>query len=277
MGYWEKVEEAARYLKEKLPFLPAIGVTLGSGLSSLGERLEGRVAIEYGKIPHFPVSGVPGHGGMLVVGRLKGIPVLLLCGRVHLYEGWNVHEVTLATRVVIACSVRTIVLTNAAGALNPLWSPGDIMLISDHLNLQGVNALCGPETLSFGERFVDMTDVYDRELRAKIKRWAARRGVRLREGVYAGLLGPSYETRAEVRMLRVLGADAVGMSTVQEAIASRQMGAKVVGLSVITNLAAGVSAGPLSHQEVKETADRVKMRLEEIVVGILGLVHGREE
>jgi len=267
----ERVRDAVEFLKKKIPIRPECAVTLGSGLSFLGERLEGRVAIPYSTIPHFPVSKVPGHDGVLAAGKLNGSEVLLLCGRVHLYEGWSPEEVTLATRVAISFSARTMVLTNAAGGLDPLWLPGDLMMIRDHLNLQSTNVLVGPQALKFGTRFVDMTEAYDTELRVRARSWAAARGMKLREGVYVGLLGPSYETRAEVRMLRLLGADAVGMSTVQEAIAARQMGARVVGLSVITNLAAGVSPTLLSHEEVKETAERVKGPFAELIAGVVGL------
>lgn len=277
MDNYSKVQEALGYLRKRLPMFPEIGATLGSGLGFLVDQLTDKCEIPFGDIPHFPSSAVPGHSGKLVVGLLDEVPVLLLCGRVHLYEGYSPQEVTLATRVAIALGVRTMILTNAAGAVSPHWSAGDIMLMSDHVNFQGTNALVGPQDDRLGERFVDMTDAYDSALRGRIRHWAAARGISLREGVYGGLLGPSYETKAEIRMFRGMGIDAAGMSTVQEAIVARQMRARLVGLSVLTNLAAGVSAGPLSHEEVKETAARVQGQFCDLIAGIVALVGAKPQ
>jgi purine-nucleoside phosphorylase len=272
MSLFDQVEEARRFVEKKIRIRPEIAVVLGSGLGFLEQKLAEAVEIPYADVPNMLPSSVPGHSGKLMAGRLQGKPVLLLSGRVHLYEGHSVGQVTFPLRVAIALGVRSVILTNAAGGLSPNWRPGDVMLISDHINLQGENALVGPLEPRFGERFVDMTDAYDVDLRARMKRWAAARGFKLRQGVYLGLLGPSYETKAEIRMYRTFGADAVGMSTVQEAIVARQMGAKVLGFSVITNLAAGVSAGPLSHEEVKQTAEAVKETFAALVLGAVSLL-----
>jgi len=272
MDWFEPVSRAAEHLKARLQTVPKVAVVLGSGLGFLESLVENPVAVPYGEIPGFPVSTVPGHSGRLVVGTLKGTPVMLFCGRVHLYEGHPPQVVTMQVRTAGLLGVKAVLLTNAAGGLDPLWTPGDVMLISDHINLQGTNVLCGPQDPRFGERFVDLTDAYDAELRTLVRRHARKVGFPVREGVYLGLLGPSYETRAEIRMFRQWGVDAVGMSTVQETIAARQLGMRVLGFSVVTNLAAGVSSGKLSHDEVKETACRVQKRFSELVAASVGLV-----
>jgi len=272
MQLYDKVEEARTFIESRVSARPEIAVVLGSGLGFLQKQLAEPVEVEFDSIPHFPRSTVPGHSGKLVVGDLAGVPVMLFCGRVHLYEGYGCPEVTFATRVAVNAGAEFVVLTNAAGSISPNWSPGDIMLISDHVNFQGVNALVGPQDDRLGKRFVDMTDAYDADLRGRVKMWAKSAGIRLREGVYGGLLGPSYETKAEIRMFRGMGIDAAGMSTVQEAIVARQMGARVVGLSVITNLAAGVAAGPLSHAEVKETAAMVQQQFSDVISGVVSLL-----
>lgn len=272
MSTYEQLQETADYLKGRIGAAPEVAVTLGSGLSFLGDRMVGAIHIPYDEIPHFPVSSVPGHSGKAVAGEMGGRRVLLLCGRVHLYEGYSPQEVCHATRAAVLAGADKVVLTNAAGAVWPHWEPGNIMLMKDHLNLQGANVLCGPEDSRLGARFIDMTEPYDAAVRGRVKVWARGQSMTIREGVYAGLLGPSYETPAEVRMARGMGADAVGMSTVQETIAARQLGARVVGLSVLTNLAAGVSPTNLSHDEVKATAALVQepfARLIEKVVELL--------
>jgi purine-nucleoside phosphorylase len=258
MSSYEQLKESADYILSKVGFAPEIVVTLGSGLSFLGDRLDDATHLPFDEIPHFPVSSVPGHSGKAVAGVMAGRRVLLLCGRVHLYEGYTPQQVCHATRAAVIAGADKVVLTNAAGAVWPHWQAGDLMLLKDHLNLQGTNVLCGAEDERLGKRFIDMTQPYDAEVRGRVKMWARGEQVVVREGVYAGLLGPSYETPAEVRMARTMGADAVGMSTVQETIAARQLGARVIGLSVLTNLAAGVSPTTLSHDEVKETALRVQ-------------------
>lgn len=271
MSSYEQLQETAAFLKERIGDRPEVMVTLGSGLSFLGDRLAGATHIPYDEIPHLPVSSVPGHSGKAVAGDMGGRLVLLLCGRVHLYEGYTAQQVCHATRAAVLAGADKVVLTNAAGAVWPNWSAGDIMLMRDHLNMQGTNVLCGPEDGRLGPRFIDMTEPYDAAVRGRLKVWAREQQVTLREGVYAGLLGPSYETPAEVRMLRGMGADAVGMSTVQEAIAARQLGARVVALSVLTNLAAGVSPTQLSHDEVKETAARVQEPFAQLIQKVVEL------
>lgn len=248
-------------------------MVLGSGLSPFASTLENATTIEFPDIPHMPVVTVPGHAGKLVLGTLPGVPnspvVAALAGRVHLYEGHAMDTVVFASRLLVTLGAKVLLLTNAAGAISPIARPGDLVLISDHLNLQGQNPLIGPNDSALGPRFPDMSNVYDRELRARATVAAQRVDCELREGVYAALSGPSYETPAEIRMLRAMGADLVGMSTVPEAIAARHMGAKVLGISCATNLAAGVSAHELSHDEVEQTAKKTRDKFVRIVTEIL--------
>lgn len=275
MDIYSKIEQASQFILGQCGVKPRIALVLGSGLGHVASQMQDAVEIPYDAIPHFNASTVPGHSGKLAVGMLGGVPVMLFCGRTHLYEGYSVEEVTLPVRVAVASGAAVVFLTNAAGAVWPHWSAGDFMLISDHINLQGANPLAGAEDSRLGERFLDMTDAYDAGLRAVVRSYAAGVGARIREGVYCAFMGPSYETKAEVRMARTFGADAVGMSTVQEAIAARHMGARVVGLSVLTNLAAGVSGAPLSHDEVKETANRTQERFVRLVTGALPAIEAR--
>ena len=252
---------------------PAAGIVLGSGLSGFAERLEGATSIPYAEIPGFPASRVPGHPGRLVVGRLEhegaSIPVAAMQGRVHAYEGWSGEDVAFGARVLCALRVRLLVVTNAAGGVNPSFSPGDLVRITDHLNLSGVNPLVGDNDERIGPRFPDLSEAYDARLGALLETAAADLGIPLARGVYACVLGPSYETPAEVRMLRTLGADLVGMSTVPEVVAARHMGVPVCGISVVTNPAAGLSRKPLSHHEVSETAERVRDRMGALVAAFL--------
>lgn len=256
--YLAQIDEAVHFLAPHVKE-PArtVGVVLGSGLGAFAEGLADAHAWSFDHLPHFPISKVPGHAGRLVLGTVGGRPVLVQQGRVHLYEGWTPWEVTLPVRVMTRLGLPTVVLTNAAGGLNPTFHPGDLMLISDHLNLTGANPLTGENLDAFGPRFPDCSDAYGKALRKKANALAKRLGLTLREGVYAGLHGPSYETPAEIRMLAAMGADAVGMSTVLEAIALAHGGVRVLGISCITNLAAGISATPLNHAEVTETGKRV--------------------
>ncbi|MBL8726487.1 MAG: purine-nucleoside phosphorylase [Planctomycetes bacterium] len=223
-----------------------VGLVLGSGLKAFAAEIQAPQTVPFTEIPGFPVPRVEGHGGALVVGRVAGTPVACLTGRVHLYEGWQPSEVVRAVRTLGALGLRTFLLTNAAGGIADELSAGDLMLLVDHLNLTGASPLVGPHRPEFGPRFPDQSKVYSPRLRRLLQQC----GVALRQGVYAGLLGPSYETPAEVRMLQRLGADAVGMSTVHEAMALNALGAEVAGLSLITNLAAGIGDAPLSHDEV---------------------------
>lgn len=254
----KKMEEAAADIRQRARTVPQIGLVLGSGLGVLAEEVQDAVKVPYGEIAHFPVSTVEGHAGQFVFGRFADKEVAVMQGRFHYYEGYSLEQVTFPVRVMKKLGIDTIVVTNAAGGINPDWEPGDLMLIRDHINLTGQNPLIGPNEAELGPRFPDMSDAYNRELRETAKRVAERVGIRLREGVYVGLAGPSYETPAEIRMLRMLGGDAVGMSTVPEVIAAKHMGMKVLGISCISNMAAGILDRPLSHDEVMETAERVK-------------------
>ena len=268
MSLLERLDAAAEAVRARTPLRPAIGVVLGSGLGAFADALEDAVAVPFGEIPHFPASTVAGHGGALVVGRCQGIPVAVMKGRVHFYEGYTLEQVVFPVRVLGRLGVRTLVLTNAAGAINPAFAPGDLMVIEDHLNLLG-NPLLGPNEDALGPRFPDMSEVYDRGLRDVAE--AAGRAVagRCHRGVYVSLTGPSYETPAEIRMFRTMGADAVGMSTVPEVIAARHMGMRVVALSCLTNMAAGVTDRKLDHREVLETGERVKAALLEVLARVV--------
>lgn len=280
MVTFAEIQAAAAAIRDRFGLradasVATVGVVLGSGLGAVADSLVGRggQAIEYGAIPHFPTSSVDGHKGRLVLGQVDDTPVLLMQGRVHRYEGWSPSQVAFPTRVLLALGVERLVLTNAAGGIGANLSPGDLMLISDHINLTGQNPLVGANDLRLGPRFPDMSDTYSQALRAMAREVAASQGVVLKEGVYAGVLGPSYETPAEVRMLRALGADAVGMSTVYEATVGSHGGARVLGLSCITNLAAGLSATPLSHDEVKETATRVEATFSRLILSLVAPLH----
>ena len=250
------------------PRAPKIAIVLGSGLGFLGDQAEQAVRVPYAKIPGFPQPGVVGHAGELIAGTLAGVPVLMQSGRFHLYEGHAPEVAALPVRVFAALGVRTVILTNAAGGMRRTFGPGTLMLISDHINFMGRNPLVGP-AVEGETRFPDMTDPYDSGLRAVARAVASTEHVNLEEGVYLAVLGPSYEAKAEIEMFQRAGADAVGMSTVPEVIAARARGLACVGISTITNPAAGLGTAPLSHQEVLETADRVKGELAQLVRGIV--------
>ena len=254
---YERVEHAARSIRARFDEDVRVGVVLGSGLGAFAEDLEDGVTIPYEEIPGFARPTVEGHAGRLVMGRAGGFTVAVLQGRFHFYEGYSRDEVTFPMRVMGLMGIKSVVLTNAAGGINVDFDQGSLMVISDHLNLMCTNPLLGPNDQRFGPRFPDMSEVYSREFQEIAVQEAREMGLELRRGVYAALSGPSYETPAEVRMLRTLGADAVGMSTVPEAIVARQMGIRVLGLSCITNLAAGVVDQPINHEEVMETGARV--------------------
>jgi purine-nucleoside phosphorylase len=264
-----RLSAATDSIRKRDARVPDIAVVLGSGLSPFADTLVDATVIEYPDIAHMPVVTVPGHAGKLVIGKLPNEPdgpvVAALAGRVHFYEGHAMDTVVFPVRMLVSLGAKFVLLTNAAGGIAPTSRPGDLVLISDHLNLQGTNPLIGPNDSALGPRFPDMTRVWDPELRAIAQRAAQSEGTELREGVYAALTGPSYETPAEIRMLRAMGADLVGMSTVPEAIAARHMGARVLGISCVTNLAAGVSATDLSHEEVEHTAKSARDRFTRIV------------
>jgi purine-nucleoside phosphorylase len=255
----ELLDQSGEFIRTRLGgrSVPAIGVILGSGLGRLAEELEASTAIPYAEIPHFPVSTVPGHAGRLVVGSLAGTPIVALQGRFHLYEGYGPGEVVFPIRTLARLGVKAFVITNAAGGINKAFKAGDLMVIADHLNLTGQNPLAGPHDDRLGLRFPDMSEAYSQAFRQLAHEAAREVNLELREGVYCVLSGPSYETPAEVRMLHQCGADAVGMSTIPEVVACRQMGVKVLGISLISNLAAGISKVPLTHAEVIETGERV--------------------
>ncbi|GED66583.1 purine nucleoside phosphorylase [Brevibacillus reuszeri] len=261
--------EAVAYIEPKLAEKPTIGLVLGSGLGVLADEIENPVIIPYHEIPGFTVSTVVGHKGQLVIGKLQGKQVVAMQGRFHFYEGHGLDAVVFPIRVMKLLGVETIIVTNAAGGINQSYNPGDLMLISDHLNLTFRNPLIGANDDEMGARFPDMSEAYSKELRQLAKSVAAEQGIELREGVYAGLLGPSYETPAEIRMLRTLGGDAVGMSTVPEVIVARHMKVNVLGISCISNMAAGILEQPLSHDEVMETTEKVKTQFLALVNGIV--------
>jgi purine-nucleoside phosphorylase len=260
-GLLGRLDTAADAIRRKARRTPVIGLVLGSGLGAFAEGLADRVAIPYDRIPHFPVpSGIVGHAGELVLGRVGKTPVVVLSGRVHFYEGRAMSEVVFPARVLARLGVRAVILTNAAGGVRLTFRPGDLMVLTDHINALGGNPLAGANEEALGPRFPDMSAIYDARLRSVLKAEASRLRIPLRQGVYVGLLGPSYETPAEIRMWRKLGADAVGMSTVPEAIALRHAGVRVAGISTITNMAAGILKKPLNHAEVLETTKRVGSR-----------------
>jgi purine-nucleoside phosphorylase len=266
---YERAEHAARLIRSRIAEDVRVALVLGSGLGAFADDLEGAEAIPYAEIPGFARPTVEGHAGRLVVGKVGGVMVAAMQGRFHFYEGYKLEEVTFPIRVLALLGASSLVLTNAAGGLNNSFEQGSLVLISDHLNLMGTNPLLGPNDARFGPRFPDMTDVYDREYQDAAIAESHEMGLELRRGIYAALSGPSYETPAEIRMLRLLGADAVGMSTVPEAIVARQMGLRVLGISCITNMAAGVLDRPINHEEVIETGERVRETFAELLRRII--------
>ncbi len=266
--YMARIDGAAEAIRARCGEAQ-IGVILGSGLGDYAEALEDAKVLSYSEIPGFPVSTVPGHAGQFCVGTLHGKRVAMMRGRFHYYEGYSLWDVTLPVRVMQRLGVKTLIITNAAGGVNTGFDPGDLMVISDCFGMTGANPLFGPNLDEFGPRFPDMSKAFDGELRALAHRCAKARGTTLREGVYVQCSGPCYETPAEIRMLRVLGADAVGMSTVPEVIVARHGGLRVLGISCITNMAAGILDQPLNHEEVMETSERVKHTLlDDVIAGI---------
>ena len=258
ISYYEQVAAAASFIRGKSSAIPTIAVILGSGLGDFASSLGNAVSIPYEEIPHWPAAPVVGHEGRLAIGDVAGRPVAALAGRAHFYEGHDLRTVTFATRVLGMLGVKILILTNAAGGVNMRFKPGTLMVIDDHINLIGSSPLVGPNDDRFGSRFPDMTEVYSKRLRRVADEAAGDLGLPVDHGVYAVWHGPSYETPAEIRYLRMIGADAIGMSTVPEAIAARHMGVEVLGISCITNLAAGVLPQPLNHEEVLDTARRVR-------------------
>ena len=272
MAIYDKIRESAEYILERVDKKPSIGLILGSGLGELANSIEGAKMFPYGDIPNFPVSTVEGHEGRLVIGEIEGKTVAAMQGRFHYYEGYDMNSVTFPVRVMKLLGIETIMVTNAAGGVNESYTPGDLMLISDQLNLSGDNPLKGKNMDEFGVRFPDMSNAYDKELREVVRSVAKNAGVELKEGVYACMSGPTYETPAEIRMLRGLGADAVGMSTVPEVIVAIHSGMKVIGISCITNMAAGILDQPLDHSEVIETSKIAREKFISLVRGTIAAV-----
>ena len=272
MSYYDQVKEAADAIRARVPEVPGIGVVLGSGLGDFANSLADPVTMPYGDLPHWPAPRVIGHDGKLVVGKIGGKSVAALAGRSHAYEGHDLATVTFAVRALGLLGIRTLILTNAAGGVNTGFSQGALMVIDDHINLMGQNPLVGVNDERFGERFPDMTELYSPRLRAIADRAGKAINLLLPHGIYVALLGPSYETPAEFRYLRTIGADAVGMSTVPEAIAARHMKMEVLGISCITNMAAGVLPHPLDHAEVMETARRIRSQFIALLEGVIGQI-----
>lgn len=253
-----RAERAAKFIRSKTKLRPKIVLVLGSGLGAFADGLESATRIPYGRIPHFPRSTAVGHAGRLVIGKVENVAVAAMQGRVHFYEGYSLKDIIFPMRVFGRMGIRAAILTNAAGGINLGFKQGTLIVMRDHINLQGSNPLIGPNDERFGPRFPDMTRAYDKNYRAAALEEARRLGIEVSEGVYAALAGPSYETPAEIRYLRTIGADVVGMSTVPEVIAARHMGMRVLGISCVTNMAAGILDKPLDHREVLATGERVK-------------------
>jgi purine-nucleoside phosphorylase len=268
--WYARAEHAARTIRARVKTDEArLAIVLGSGLGGFADEFAEPTAIPYSEIPGFMPSTAEGHAGRLVVGKVEQVPVIAMQGRVHFYEGYSLQEVTFPIRVLKLLGINSIVLTNAAGGIDVQLSQGALMVISDHLNLMGVNPLRGPNDARFGVRFPDMTDVYSRRLQESVVEEARAMGTEVRRGIYAALAGPNYETPAESHMFRTFGADAVGMSTVPEAIVARHMGIEVLGISCITNMAAGISDAPINHEEVMETGNRVRATFAQLLKRVI--------
>ena len=262
---YKKVVDCYESIKERIPFSPRVALVLGSGLGNYAASMNVKAEISYSEIRDFPVSTVPGHAGKFIFGYVGEVPVVCMKGRVHYYEGYPISDVVLPARLMKRMGAQILFLTNASGGINTSFGAGDFMLIQDHISCFAPNPLIGQNVDEFGVRFPDMSTVYDRELQDKIRKAARDNGIDLKEGVYAQLTGPSFESPAEIRMLRTLGADAVGMSTVVEAIAANHMGMRICGISCVSNLAAGLSANPLTHEEVQEAADKAAPLFQKLI------------
>ncbi len=262
---YEKVTKCYESIKDKIPFIPRIALVLGSGLGNYADTMKVKAEIDYKDIEDFPVSTVPGHAGKFIFGYVKGVPVVCMKGRVHYYEGYPISDVVLPTRLMKMMGAEILFLTNASGGINGAFRAGEFMLITDHISCFAPNPLIGPNVDEFGVRFPDMTSVYDEDLQEIIRNKAKENRINLKEGVYVQLTGPSFESPAEIRMLRTLGADAVGMSTVVEAIVANHMGMKICGISCVCNLAAGMNEHPLTHEEVQEASAKAAPLFEQLV------------
>ena len=272
LDIYSRARAAADFILARSPLRPAVGIILGSGLGSFADHVEDAIAIPYAEIPHFPHSTVVGHAGQLVLGRIAGTPVAVMQGRAHAYEGYSIPEVVLPTRVLALLGCRSLIVTNAAGGIDPAYAPGSLVLIADHINLTGTNAASGPNEPRFAtapgtaERFFDMSNAYTPALRTLAQAAAQAQGFLLPEGIYLAVLGPSFETPAEIRAFRALGATLVGMSTVHEVIVARHMGLSVLGISLVTNSAAGVTTAPIDHHDVLEIGRGAESRLTALLV-----------
>lgn len=268
-----RINETVDLIRDRLSVFsgrrPLLGLILGSGLGGFADSFRDRAVIPFSQLPHFPSPTVPGHSGNLVVGYAEGVPAVALQGRIHLYEGHSIEEVVFPVRVLGALGIRRLVITNAAGGINPTFQPGALMLITDHINMMGTNPLIGPNVDEMGPRFPDMSEAYDEEMRTIALEAAEQKKIPLYQGVYIGFSGPSYETPAEIRMCRTLGADAVGMSTIPEVITANHMGMRVLGISCITNMAAGILPRKLTHEEVIDTAEKASGKLQSLLRSIL--------
>lgn len=267
---YPRADYAAAFLLEQTSLRPRIGVVLGSGLGAFADELSDAVRVPYSQVPSFPRSTAVGHAGQMVIGKASEVPVAAMQGRVHLYEGYSAEQVAFPVRVLGRMGIRALIITNAAGGINTKYKQGALVVISDHINLQGQNPLVGVNDERFGTRFPDMTQAYWKPYRGMAVQAARRLGKTVHEGVYAGVLGPSYETPVEIRYLRTIGADLVGMSTIAEVIAARHMGIKILGISCVTNMAAGILDQPLNHEEVLDTAERVKGDFVALLRAVLG-------
>ena len=268
----QQIDEAADTIRQHIPNRPRVGMILGSGLNGLADSIQNAVVIPYGDLPNWPISTVHGHAGKLVIGELEGQSVFVMQGRIHFYEGYSMSQITLPVRVMLRIGLEMMFVTNAAGGVNPDFVPGDVMLITDNLNLigmMGANPLMGPNIDELGPRFPDMSQAYDRKLMEMARQVASEENIPLREGIYCALSGPSFEGPADLRFLRMAGADAVGMSTVPEVLVARSRGMRCLGFSSITNPGAGLSAQPLSHEEVLEASKEIARGLSVVVKGVL--------
>ena len=265
-----KILESSQYIQSKYTVKPKIGIVLGSGLGIYVDQIQNKTVIPYQDIPHFKRTAVEGHEGRLILGEVHGVPVVALQGRMHAYEGHSMEEIVHPVRTLAALGIEILVVTNASGGINLNYHPGDLVAIQDHINLSGRNPLVGPNIAEMGPRFPDMSEAYDSELRTILKQVAQNHHVDLKDGVYCSVLGPTYETPAEIRMLRILGADMVGMSTVPEVIAAGHLGLKVAGVTCITNYAAGIKLEKLSHADVKKVAEKAMVGFATILTETIG-------
>ena len=268
-----RAERAAKFILAKTKLRPRVGLVLGSGLGAFADELADAVRIDYKKIPHFPRSTAIGHAGRMVIGKVTDVPVAAMQGRVHFYEGYSLREVVFPMRVMSRMGIRAALLTNAAGGIDREFKQGCLVVLRDHINLQGTNPLIGPNEERFGERFFDMTQAYWKPYQAAALEEGKRLGIEMSQGVYAALTGPSYETPAEIRYLRTIGADLVGMSTVPEVIAAAHMGIRVLGISCVTNMAAGILDQPITTEEVLETGERVKADFVALLRAVIPRMH----